>query len=260
LTRKLTTGGALAISLLALLRASPAAADFKVFLPEANKGELALETVGDAGFDPNPDKNGEQSYTAELEYGLTHWWQTELELEFNRDAGPNQLTRFNQITSENVFQFTERGEYWVDLGFFAEYGQSLVKNTSNETTFGPILRKDFWGTSTTLNLFLEKDIGENAAGRPQFTYAAETRIESLLVQFGRHFAVEPGAQIFGTPGALGHFSRWSAQDQRAGPQLFGRIFDIGPGSLEWNGGVLFGLTSAVPARTLRWQAEYEIHY
>lgn len=45
-----------------------------------------------------------------------------------------------------------------------------------------------------------------------------------------------------------------------GPQLFGKIFDIGPGTLEWNGGVLFGLTSAVPRVTVRWQAEYEIHY
>jgi hypothetical protein len=260
LTKELTSGAALAIGLLSLFGADPAAADFKVFLPDANKGELSLETVGDAGFDQNPNKSGEQSYTTELEYGLTHWWQTELELEFNRDPGVGQALFFNQITFENVFQFTERGEYWLDAGFFAEYGQSLLKNTPNETTFGPILRKDFWGMSTTINLFLEKDLGEHAAGRPVFRYAAETRFDDLVMQFGRHFAVEPGIQIFGTPGAVGHFSRWSEQDERAGPQLFGKIFNIGPGTLGWNGGVLFGLSPAVPAVTLRWQAEYDIHY
>jgi hypothetical protein len=260
LSKKLASGAAPAIALLLLLRAGPAAADFKVFLPDANPGELSLETVGDAGFDRNPDKNGEQSYTTEFEYGLTHWWQTELEFEFNRDPGVGQAVFFNQISSENVFQFTERGEYWLDAGFFFEYGQSLLKNTPNEATFGPILRKDFWGTSTTINLFFEKDLGEHAAGRPEFSFAAETRFDALLLQFGRHFAIEPGIQIFGTPGALGHFSRWSEQDERAGPQLFGKIFNIGPGTLVWNGGVLFGLTPAVPKTTLRWQAEYEIHY
>jgi hypothetical protein len=260
LSKNFASGAVLAVSVLSLLRAGPAIADFKVFTPDANKGELSLETVGDAGFDRNPDVNGEQSYTAELEYGLTHWWQTELEFEFNRDPGVGQPLQFNQITTENTFQFTERGEYFVDLGFFAEYGQSLLKNTPNETTFGPLIRKDFWGTSTTVDLFLGKDLGEHASGRFEFSFAAESRFDFLTMQFGRHFAVEPGIQWYGTPGQLGHFANWSGQDQRLGPQLFGKIFNIGPGTLEFNGGVLFGLTPAVPTTTLRWQLEYEIHY
>jgi hypothetical protein len=245
---------------LSSLAAAPAFADFKVRTPDVNQGELAIESVGDAGFDPNSGRNGEQSYTSEVEYGVTPWWQTELESEFNREPGPHQAVYFNQLTSENLFQFTERGEYWLDSGFFAEYGQSLLRNTPNETTFGPVLRKDFWGTSNTVNLFLEKDLGDHSSGRPVFIYALESRVESLTMKFGRDFVVEPGIQVYGTPGPFGHFEEWSAQDERAGPQLFGKIFDIGPGTLEWSGGVLFGLTPAVPRTTLRWQAEYEIHY
>jgi hypothetical protein len=75
---------------------------------------LAVESVGDAGFDPHASRSDE--YTAELEYGVTSWWQTELELEFERDPGPGQATYFNQVTSENLFQFTERGQYWLDAG------------------------------------------------------------------------------------------------------------------------------------------------
>ena len=235
-------------------------ADFKVWLPEVNFGELAVESVGDIGFDPNPSKSGEFSSTFEVEYGVTRWWQTELELEFNRNPGQHQATYFSQLTSENLFQFTERGEYWLDAGFFAEYGQALQSGNPNEITLGPVLRKDFWGTSNTINLFVEKDFGKNAAGRPFFLFAWETRIDAWTVRFGRRFAVEPGFQIYGEPGQIGGFAKWNDQDQRAGPQLFGKIFDIGPGTLEWNGGVLFGLTSAVPRTTLRWQAEYEIHF
>jgi hypothetical protein len=249
-----------AAAVVALAGAGAARADFKVWTPDVNKGELAVESVGDAGFDANPDKTGERSYTAEIEYGFTKWWQSELEFEFERDAGAGQVTRFSQLTSENLFQFTERGEYWLDAGFFAEYGQALLRGAASETTFGPVLRKDFWGLSNSINLFVEKDLGNHASGRAQLLYAWETRIDAWTLTVGRHFAVEPGLQYYGQPGQFGHFARWSAQDNRAWPQLFGKIFNIGPGTLEWNGGLLFGLTAGVPAITPRWQLEYEIHF
>jgi hypothetical protein len=249
----------MAVALL-LLGVPAAKADFKVWTPDVNKGELALENVGDFGADKDPAKNGEQSHTAEIEYGVTKWWQTELELEFARDPGPDTPTRFTQATSENLFQFTERGEYWLDAGFFAEYGQATVGGAANETTFGPVLRKDFWGLSNSINLFFEKDLGKHASGRPQFLWAWETRIDALAVTFGRHFAVEPGFQIYGQPGPLTHVATWSAQDNRGGPMLFGKIFNIGPGTLEWNAGLLFGLTPSVPKFTPRWQLEYETHF
>ncbi len=252
-------GLAVAVSLTGV---GTARADFNVKLPDVNKGELAIEHVGDVGNDPNPDKSNEQSYTAEIEYGVTSWWQTELELEFNRDAGSGsgQRTRFDQITSENTFQFTERGEYWLDAGFFAEYGHGLLSGSVNETTFGPILRKDFWGTSNTINLFVEKDLGQHAQGRPSFLYNWETRVDAWQLKIGQHFVVEPGFQYYGQPGQFGHFQHWSGQDNRAGPQLFGKVYDIGPGTLEWNAGLLVGLTAAVPTLTPRWQLEYEIHF
>lgn len=255
LTRALGVAAALS-----LVGAHNGQADFKVWTPDVNRGELAVEHVGDLGSDPNSDKSGERSFTAEFEYGVTSWWMTELELEFERDPGPGQRTRFSQLTSENLFQFTERGEYWLDAGFFAEYGQALLKGDPNETTFGPVLRRDFWGLSNSINLFVEKDLGAHASGRAQFLYAWETRVDALAVSVGRHIAVEPGFQYYGAPGQIGHFARWSDQDNRAGPQLFGKIFNIGPGTLEWNGGVLFGLTAAVPKITPRWQLEYEIHF
>jgi hypothetical protein len=57
----------------AMLMRGTAMADFKVWLPDVNFGEVAIETVGDAGFDPHADRSGEQSQTIEFEYGLTHW-------------------------------------------------------------------------------------------------------------------------------------------------------------------------------------------
>jgi hypothetical protein len=251
---------AAALAAACALAAGTARADFNVKTPDVNLGEFALETVGDAGYDSHRDRTGERSYTAEIEYGVTKWWQTEMEFEFGRDPGPDQTTYFQQITSENLFQLTQRGEYWLDVGFFAEYGQAMLKGDANETTFGPVLRKDFWGTSNSINLFFEKDIGHNAATGMQFLWAWETRVDAWQLHFGNKFTVEPGFQYYSEPGTIGRFAKWNDQDNRIGPQLFGKIYDIGPGTLEWNAGFLVGLTNAVPKITPRWQFEYEIHY
>jgi hypothetical protein len=238
---------------LTLAVAVPAKADFKVQQPDAEAGEFAIEPLGDIGHDPSGAHSGEASFTQELEYGVNGFWRTEIELEQERSAGSGQAVNFSQVTSENIFQFTPRGEYWADAGFFAEFGKTTLANTPNETTFGPIFRKEIFGTIDTVNLFMEKDIGNYASPRPEFLYAWETRLDLGT-------PIEPGFQAYGQPSSFtGYNSAWP-QDNRIGPQLFGTIAQFGPGSIKWNGGILFGVTRAAPRETLRWQAEYEIHF
>ncbi len=241
-------GAALTVAL-----AVPAAADFKVQMPDAETGEIAVEPLGDYGHDPKPAHSGELSTTEEFEYGVNGFWRTELELEQERAAGSGQLFNFSQVTSENIFQFTERGQYWLDAGFFAEFGKSTLQGSPNEFTFGPIFRKEIFSTINTVNLFMEKEIGNFSAGRPFFLYAWETR-------FALGTPIEPGFQAYGQPSAFEGFNSHWPQDNRVGPQLFGIVSNIGPGTLKWNAGILFGVTSAAPRETIRWQVEYEIHF
>jgi hypothetical protein len=241
--------------ILAAIAAAPSAslADFKVKQPDAEFGELELEAVGNYGQSGNPATNNEQSFVHEMEYGVTNFWRTGFELETEREAGPGNHLKINQVTWENWFVLGERGQYWVDPAFFIEYGRATLNGVPDEITFGPILRKEIWGTSNTVNLFFEKEVGPAAAGQTNFLYAWETR-------FLTGWLLEPGFQAYGQPGPVGHFAPISQQDHRAGPQVFGEVHNIGPGTLKFNGGVLFGLTPAAPRHTLRWQAEYEIHF
>lgn len=238
---------------LAVATVVPAVADFKVQMPDANPGEIAIEPIGSYGHDPNPAHSGELSQVGEFEYGVNGFWRTELELESERDAGPEQSLRFSQVTSENIFQFTERGQYWLDAGFFAEFGKATIRGDPNEFTLGPIFRKEIFGTINTVNLFLQKEVGPNSASRPFFVYAWETRLALGT-------PIEPGFQAYGNPSGFEGFNSHWPQDNRIGPQLFGRIHNIGPGTLNWNAGILFGVTSASPRETIRWQLEYEIHF
>jgi hypothetical protein len=242
-----------AAAALSLATAVPAAADFKVRMPDAETGEFAIEPLGDYGHDPLRTHSGELSLTQEFEYGVNGFWRTELELEQNRDPGPGQSLNFSQVTSENIFQLTGRGQYWLDAGFFAEFGKSTLHNNPNEFTLGPIFRKEIFGTINTVNLFIQKEVGNSSAGRPFFVYAWETR-------FAVGTPIEPGFQAYGLPSAFDGFNSHWPQDNRIGPQLFGIVSNLGPGTLRWNAGILFGLTSASPRETIRWQFEYEIHF
>ena len=233
----------------------PAAADFKVQYPDPETGEFAVEPIGDIGQDPLAAHNGELSSVTEFEYGVNNHWRTELELETNRDAGPGQSIHFGQVTWENIFVFGERDEYWMDSGFFFELGKTTLADTPNEVTFGPIFRKEFFHTINTVNLFLQHDVGTAySSGRPLFQYRWETRIALGT-------PVEPGFQAYGMPPSFPEHSNtgWP-NDNRIGPQLFGTISNIGPGTLKWNGGILFGIRPWAPRDTWRWQAEYEIHF
>jgi hypothetical protein len=231
----------------------PAAADFKVKSPDAETGEFAIEPLGDYGHDPNPARSHELSTTQEFEYGVNGFWRTELELEQERAAGPGQPYQFSQVTSENIFQFTERGQYWLDAGLFAEFGKATIRANPNEFTVGPIFRKEVFGTINTVNLFIQKEVGPNSSQRPSFVYAWETRLA-----WGT--PIEPGFQAYGNPSAFEGFNSHWPQDNRIGPQLFGTVANLGPGTLKWNAGVLFGVGNAAPRETYRWQLEYEIHF
>ncbi|HXY99021.1 MAG TPA: hypothetical protein VEI03_03410 [Stellaceae bacterium] len=62
------------------------------------------------------------------------------------------------------------------------------------------MQAERWIAAAAVGLTPSLVLPGQAAGRPVFTYAAETRLDAWVMQFGRHFAVEPGIQLYGTPG------------------------------------------------------------
>lgn len=239
-----------ALPLLAV--ASAAHADFKVQVPYVDYRELELEHKGFASFDRKPELRNNQDYIAEIGYGLFPWLSTHVEGEWEREPGIGNPTRFRSYGWENVIQFTERGEYWADLGFFAEIEHQPRKSAPDETTFGPIVSKELGPTLNTLNLFLVKELGSTADKNFSLNYRWQTR-------FQIHPAIEPGIEIHGQP-SLGHFGGFQTQDHRAGPMLYGTIVLAPYGNIKYEAGYLFGLTRAAPAGTLKWGLEYEIAF
>lgn len=251
---------ALALLLLPPLRAL---ADFHIFSPtEIDQGELEIEHNGDATFDRRPDNSGAQSYTLEFGTGLTSWWHSEIEFGFDRDPGFGQPTLLTQLVSENTFQLTEPGEAFADLGFYAEYGQTLTTGRHagpNEITFGPLIEKDIGRTTHTVNLFLTRGFGpdQDAPGL-DFTYAWQSR-------WNLWAPLSPAVEIYGDAGVVGRSPRFNQQQLIVGPVGVGSVnlHDLGlghAGRLKYEIGWLFGATEASPNGTLRWRLEMEIPF
>ena len=248
---------------LVLLAPSIAHADFHIFSPyEIDLGELEIEHNGDAQFDRKPANSGAQSHTIEIGTGLTSWWHSEIEFGFDRDPGFNQPTLLTQVVSENTFQLTQPGQYFADLGFFFEYGQSLTTGRHagpNEVTFGPLIAKDIGRTTHTINLFLTRELGPNQDTHGlDFSYAWQSR-------WNLWEPLSPAVEIYGDSGVIGHSPKLSQQQLLVGPVAVGALqlntLGLGTGGkIKYEVGWLFGATEATPQGTLRWRLEMEIPF
>jgi hypothetical protein len=161
-----------------------------------------------------------------------------------------------------MFQLTEPGRYFADLGFYVEYGQSLTRGqyaSSNQVTFGPVIAKDIGRTTTTINLFFTRQLGPDQTTQGlDFSYAMQTRWNIWQ-------PLSPAIEVYGDTGVLGSVPRLSQQQLLVGPVGVGslRLAQLGLGSagkLKYEAGWLFGTTPASPQGALRWRLELEIPF
>jgi len=233
----------------------PAAAELKVRMPTVEYRELEFEHNGLVTFSGrDPGQNRAQSYTNAIGYGVTPWWKIEVEGEMSSGGGKH-LT-IDAATIENYFQLTEPGQYFFNLGFFAEYSQVTVKGEPNAFKFGPMIQKelpDVLGVDTrhTLNLFVSRGVGPYAVRETGFDVAFQS--VALLTPL---FA--PGFEYYGTIENLGHASTYNRQQHFVGPVLTGAQSFSPWGKLKYEVGYQFGLTTATPNGAIRWKLEYEI--
>ncbi len=233
----------------------PARAELQVRSPFVDWRELEFEHNGLVTFGPKgSDTDRAQSYTNSIGYGVTPWWEIELEGEMSSGGGQHLI--WDATTLENTFQITERGKYFVDVGFFAEYSQATGPSP-NSVTFGPILYKELtiFGVDTghTLNVFFSRETGGGASRATEFEVAWQS--VALI-----HPLFAPGFEYYGTIDDLGNAGSFNQQEHFIGPVLTGFKSFSPFGKLKYEVGYLFGMTSATPKGAVRWKLEYEIHF
>jgi hypothetical protein len=243
-------GIAAAFALLVL--GAPAHAEFKVRSPITDFREVELETNGDVTFDKaKSGLNNQQSYTHEVGFGPVPGWFVELEGEWN--TVPGQNLQFTALTLENTFQFTPRGKYWADLGFFAEVSHAPLRGLADSVTAGPLIQKEWGDTIHTVNFLFSHDIGPRTTPATGFLLAWQSRYQ-ITPQF------QPGIEYYGAIDNLGAPGKFADQQHRLGPVLAGLVNFAPWGKLKYEVGYVFGVTRATETGAVRWRLEYEIPF
>ena len=163
---------------------------------------------------------------------------------------------------ENTFQLTEPGQYWADLGFFAEFSHAATRTDPDSVTFGPLVQKQaetLFGldlghdTLHTLNLMVTKEIGSNREDATPLAIAWQSRLQlDPLYQP----AIEYYGQISSISGASTPDQEAPVQ-HRLGPALVGQYNLFEYGKIKYELGYLFGLNTATERGAVRWRLEYE---
>lgn len=248
--RNRTTAGVVAMGIVSsvfLFGAPRAEAAHKIYSPTIEKGELEIEARGHVDSDSNSAADGARQDKYEIGYGFTNWWFSSIFAEYER--APGEPFKHAATSWENIFQLTEPGKYWLDVGAYLEY-EDPVGNAPRKIETKLLLEKPVGQFVNTANIVLERQIGGGASNDVGLSYAWRTKYK-MRPEF------EPGIEIYGDLGTFDELNAGNKQSLQLGPVFAGKYGLGGRSKLGYEFGYLFGLSSASPAGTVKWLLEYE---
>lgn len=240
--RSLLLGSILVIS------SASANASHKIYSPTVEQGEFELEMRAHTTFDSDPAKDDQPKIKLEAGYGVTEYWFTAIGGVFKNDA--NDDLSHTDTYWENIFQLTEQGKYWVDVGLYLEYSVPKESGEPDELEGKILLEKMVGNYLNTANLVFIRQVGSGSSNVTNFEYAWRTKY--LLNK-----SIEPGIEIYGEMGEFAHVSPSDQQDHRIGPVISGQLAHTAGGKWMYELGYLFGVSDAAPDGTLKFNIEYE---
>lgn len=229
---------------LAIVPVSAAALD--VSSPYVKEGILELESKNRFDDDERASEDGFRRHFLSVNYGFTRWWALELAGEFDRAprASYDGLTTF---AIENTFQFTKRGEYWLDSGLKASYNVAADSGEPDELDLRLILVRNQGRFRHTANLGWAQEIGPNSDANPSGEFRWATR-------YNYSKWINPGLEYYTAVSQLSDIQGFDEERHRIGPALYGKIGD----KLSYETGVIFGLSERAEDTVFKLNFKYEI--
>ena len=226
----------------------------RLYSPYVTPGELEIEYFGSRSVDSDDSKDNKQKQQFAVGYGVNEWWKTEFYGKFSKD--PQDNLKFDEWEWENIFQLTERGEYWLDAGASLAYEWTPQSDRADTVETRLILAKDIDKTFHVLNVIAEKNVGSG----PKEGLEGKL-LWSSRYNYSRYF--EPGFEIESDFGELKETGSFDDQKHYIGPAAYGKIplnFTTHADGLKYRVGYLFGVSDAANDGEIIAQLEYELHF
>lgn len=233
-----------AATLALMLAAPPSVATHAVDSPAVERGDAVLTFNGHRTTDSAADRDVEGEYAFEFGYAPTSFWKTTIGWVWLEEPGGSP--RSVAIAWENVFEVTEPGSRWADLGVLVKYGR-LIDGGEDAAEFALLAEKTIGRSTLLVNLVAARELDGGA--ETAYAYALSW---ALPIRDG----LDVGVEWYGAVGEGSDFGRLQDRLQQAGPVVYGEIPGADDGAFVFEAAVLFGLTSHAPDATFRLLIEY----
>jgi hypothetical protein len=226
------------------MAAAPAGATHAVDSPAVEQGDAVVTFNGHRTADSADDRDAEGEYAFEFGYAPTAFWKTTVGWVWLEEPGGSLQS--DAIAWENVFELTEPGRHWADLGVLVKYGR-LLDGGDDAAELALLVEKAIGPSTLLVNLLAAREL----AGGVDTAYGY-----SLSWAMPLRAGLDVGVEWYGEFGEWSDFGRLQDRLQQAGPVVYGEIPGAGDGAFVFEAAVLFGLTSQAPDATFRLLLEY----
>ena len=214
-----------------------------VMTPDIEKGEREFE------FAYGADRNDAGKYESALELsygaGITDRWATELGVEFERERGEHM--KYSGFEWENRLGLIIDEDAPVTLGLLVERNWDVDAEDGDDEGDDEGDEEDD-----------DRDLGAAGDDDDDGAEARTTLGYQWQVLYRHSHRLYYGMQGMGEMGQWDDWAKRDEQEHKIGPAIFGRLKTAGGQRLNYNAGLLFGVTDGTPDYTLRFKLEYEL--
>ena len=245
-----------------------------VMTPDIEKGEREFE------FAYGTDRNDAGKYESALELsfgaGVTDRWATELGVEFERERGEHM--KYSGIEWENRLGLIIDEEAPVALSLLVGFERPRERAEGWSSTLGLLSETTVDRFLVNANLLVERtwdadsedegdedEEGDDEDGDDEDGEEEDDEEEARTtlgyqwqVLYRHSHRIYYGVQGMGELGEWDDWAKRDDQEHKVGPAIFGRLKTAGGQRLNYNAGLLFGVTDGTPDYTLRLKLEYEL--
>jgi len=230
---------------------SPADASDKIYSPYVEYGEFELEYRGHVTNDDRAAKDNNEGHKVEIGYGFTEFWSAAIIGEWEKEPGVSR--EFVATSWENIFQLTDQGQYWLDVGLYLEYQLADESNAADKVEAKLLLERPGTLFTNTVNIILEREVGSNSSNATELEIFWRTKYRWKK-------ALEPAIEIYSKIGEIGNSGSFNTQNHSLGPVMMG-VLPVGNGSkFKYEFGYLFGISDGAADGKWKWVVEWETRF
>lgn len=235
------TTAVIGIIILAAFPFAAKATTFKVSSPYIEPGKVKAEWQGYYSQDDDRSKDTAWKQNFILGYGINDFWKTQVKVIYEK-GGQGQDPDLTATSFENTFKVTPAGTY-LDAAVKFDYAHFYSGDTADNAAAKLILARNTEDFLNLFNLRVTHNIGEDHTMTAGIAWSTKYKYS---------MEVQPGFEIYNDFGSIDKKNTFRNQNRSFGPVLNGNLRGV-----EYQAGVLFGLTEDTPDETFKISIGYQ---